>query len=71
MPSSSNRGLGEKEAASASGLGTVEYASDLEDRVAKLEQGLLTFRGQLAQMSADRNRRTVIIGGVPQQGYGS
>lgn len=44
-----------------SALGT-ELSQDLEDRVARLEAGLRTFRGELAQMAADRNRRTILIG---------
>lgn len=44
-----------------SAVGT-ELARELEDRVAKLEAGLHSFRGQLAQMTATRNRRTVVVG---------
>lgn len=47
---------------SPSAFGT-ELSQDLEDRVARLEAGLLNFRGELAQLTADRNRRTVLIGG--------
>lgn len=46
---------------SPSALGT-ELSQDLEDRVARLEAGLLSFRGQLQQLAADRNRRTILIG---------
>ncbi|KAK5170419.1 uncharacterized protein LTR77_005007 [Saxophila tyrrhenica] len=42
-----------------------QLSQDLEDRVARLEAGLRSFRGELAQISADRNRRTVLIGGIP------
>lgn len=51
---------------SSSAFGT-ELSRDLEDRVAKLEAGLRNFRGELAQLTADRNRRTVLIGGVPRR----
>lgn len=57
--------LSEGVVGSSSAYGAADVASELEDRVARLEQGLLSFRGQLAQLSADRNRRTVLIGGVP------
>lgn len=50
--------------ASPSALGS-QLSQDIEDRVAKLEAGLRSFRGELASMAADRNRRTVLIGGVP------
>ena len=49
---------------SPSTLGT-ELSRDLEDRVAKLESGLRSFRGELAQLTTDRNRRTVVVGGIP------
>lgn len=39
-----------------------EASRDLEDRVATLEAGVHTFRGQLAQLSADRRRGTARIG---------
>lgn len=41
-----------------------ELSKDLEDRVAKLEAGLLSFQQSLARMTAERNRRTVMIGDV-------
>ncbi|KAK5113572.1 hypothetical protein LTR85_010800 [Meristemomyces frigidus] len=50
---------------SLSGIGT-ELSRDLEDRVAKLEAGLQQFQRSLQRMTNDRNRRTVIMGGVPQ-----
>jgi hypothetical protein len=46
---------------SPSALGT-ELSQDLEDRVARLEAGLGSFRRELAQLAADRNRRTILIG---------
>ena len=60
------RGLGvaESDFASPSAMGS-NLSQDIEDRVARLEAGLRSFRGELAQMTADRNRRTVLIGGVP------
>lgn len=42
-----------------------ELSRDIEDRVARLEAGLQSFRGQLQQLSGHRNRKTVLIGGVP------
>jgi len=51
---------------SASGYGT-DLSRDIEDRVAKLEAGLQTFQRSLQRLTADRNRRTVLIGGVPQR----
>ncbi|KAK4546965.1 hypothetical protein LTR36_001697 [Oleoguttula mirabilis] len=50
---------------SLSGIGT-ELSRDLEDRVAKLEAGLQHFQRSLQRLTNDRNRRTVIMGGVPQ-----
>lgn len=49
---------------SLSGIGT-ELSRDLEDRVAKLEAGLHHFQRSLQRLTNDRNRRTVIMGGVP------
>ena len=46
---------------SPSALGS-QMSQDLEDRVARLEAGLRSFRGELAQIAADRNRRTILIG---------
>ncbi|KAK3672457.1 hypothetical protein LTR78_007764 [Recurvomyces mirabilis] len=51
---------------SASGYGT-ELSRDLEDRVAKLESGLHDFQRSLARLTADRNRQTVMVGGMPQR----
>ena len=51
---------------SPSALGT-ELSQDLENRVARLEAGLQNFRGELAQIASERNRRTVLIGGGPAQ----
>lgn len=60
------RDMSERDVGSASAFDT-DFSRDLEDRVARLEAGLQSFRGQLAQLSADRNRRTVLIGGVPMR----
>ena len=46
---------------SPSALGS-QLSQDLEDRVARLEAGLRSFRGELSQIAADRNRRTILIG---------
>ncbi|KAI5370343.1 hypothetical protein Slin15195_G012200 [Septoria linicola] len=46
----------------SSGVGT-EMSRDLEDRVAKLEAGLQTFQKSLQKLTADRNRRTIVMGG--------
>ena len=51
---------------SPSALGT-ELSQDLEDRVARLEAGLGSFRRELAQLAADRNRRTILIGNTGTQ----
>ncbi|KAK0910138.1 hypothetical protein LTR91_020790 [Friedmanniomyces endolithicus] len=51
---------------SASGYGT-ELSKDLEDRVARLEAGLQNFQQSLARLTAERNRRTVLVGGMPQK----
>jgi len=51
---------------SASGYGT-ELSKDLEDRVARLEAGLQNFQQSLARLTAERNRRTVLVGGMPQR----
>ncbi|KAK3052381.1 hypothetical protein LTR09_006591 [Extremus antarcticus] len=67
IPSSPPRRLQEtsgSDFASPSALGS-QLSQDLEDRVARLEAGLRSFRGELAQIAADRNRRTVLIGGIP------
>jgi hypothetical protein len=50
--------------ASPSAVGS-QLSQDLEDRIARLEAGLQSFRGELNSIAADRNRRTVLIGGVP------
>ncbi|EME87854.1 uncharacterized protein MYCFIDRAFT_213042 [Pseudocercospora fijiensis CIRAD86] len=39
-----------------------EMSRDLEDRVAKLEAGLHTFQRSLQKLTADRNRRTIVMG---------
>lgn len=46
----------------SSGVGT-EMSRDLEDRVAKLEAGLQNFQKSLQKLTADRNRRTIVMGG--------
>jgi hypothetical protein len=52
---------------SISGMGT-ELSRDLEDRVAKLEAGLHSFQQSLHRLTAERNRRTVLVGGgIPQR----
>ncbi|KAK1819936.1 hypothetical protein LTR12_005658 [Friedmanniomyces endolithicus] len=51
---------------SASGYGT-ELSKDLEDRVARLEAGLQNFQQSLARLTAERNRRTVLVVGMPQR----
>lgn len=51
---------------SASGIGT-ELSRDLEDRVAKLEAGLHNFQRSLQRLTAERNRRTVVVDGVQQR----
>lgn len=63
-PRGANLDLPTSDFASPSALGS-QLSQDLEDRIARLEAGLRSFRGELAQMAADRNRRTVLIGGVP------
>ncbi|KAM3419024.1 hypothetical protein BST61_g4979 [Cercospora zeina] len=40
-----------------------EMAKDLEDRVAKLEAGLQNFQKSLQKLTADRNRRTIVMSG--------
>lgn len=40
-----------------------EMSRDLEDRVAKLEAGLQNFQKSLQKLTADRNRRTIVMGG--------
>lgn len=52
---------------SFSALGT-ELSRDLEDRVAKLENGLRTFQASLEKLNQDRNRRTVIAANTPEPG---
>ncbi|KAK4508580.1 hypothetical protein PRZ48_002319 [Zasmidium cellare] len=47
----------------SSGAGT-EMSKDLEDRVAKLEAGLQNFQMSLQRLTAERNRRTIIMGSV-------
>ncbi|KAF2171980.1 hypothetical protein M409DRAFT_50585 [Zasmidium cellare ATCC 36951] len=47
----------------SSGAGT-EMSKDLEDRVAKLEAGLQNFQNSLQRLTAERNRRTIIMGSV-------
>lgn len=47
----------------SSGAGT-EMSKDLEDRVAKLEAGLQTFQNSLQRLTAERNRRTIVMGSV-------
>ena len=49
--------------ASPSALGS-QLSQDLEDRVGRLEAGLQSFRSELAQLAANSNRRTVLIGNV-------
>ncbi|KAK4897832.1 hypothetical protein LTR27_004604 [Elasticomyces elasticus] len=51
---------------SASGYGT-ELSRDLEERVRNLEAGLHNFQQSLARLTTDRNRRTVLVGGMPQR----
>ncbi|KAF7187320.1 hypothetical protein HII31_11408 [Pseudocercospora fuligena] len=51
----------ESEYRPSSGVGT-EMSRDLEDRVAKLEAGLHTFQRSLQKLTADRNRRTIVMG---------
>lgn len=63
-PRGGNLDIPTSDFASPSALGS-QISQDLEDRIAKLEAGLRSFRSDLAQMAADRNRRTVLIGGVP------
>lgn len=46
----------------SSGAGT-EMSRDIEDRVAKLETGLQNFQRSLQKLTADRNRRTIVMGG--------
>lgn len=46
-----------------SGAGT-EMSKDLEDRVAKLEAGLQNFQRSLQRLTAERNRRTIVMGSV-------
>lgn len=46
----------------SSGVGT-DMSRDLEDRVAKLEAGLHSFQQSLQKLTADRNRRTIVMGG--------
>lgn len=60
-PSQHNRNF-----SAGSGFGT-ELSRDLEDRVAKLEAGLRTFQQSLHRMTADRNRRTVLLGSAPRR----
>ncbi|KAK5130421.1 hypothetical protein LTR08_002119 [Meristemomyces frigidus] len=43
-----------------------ELSRDLEDRVAKLEAGLQHFQRSLQRLANERNRRTLVMGGVPQ-----
>lgn len=54
----------------SSGGGT-DLSKDLEDRVARLEAGLQDFQRSLSKMTADRNRRTVILGGSISGGRSS
>lgn len=54
--------IGEGDFRPTSGAGT-ELSNDLEDRVAKLEAGLQNFQQSLQRLTAERNRRTVIMGG--------
>lgn len=54
----------EQDFASPSAFGS-QLSQDLEDRIARLEAGLHSFRGELAQIAADRNRRTILVGRVP------
>ncbi|KAK3116267.1 hypothetical protein LTR53_003571 [Teratosphaeriaceae sp. CCFEE 6253] len=52
----------EADIGSASGYGT-GLSRDLEDRVAKLEAGLQHFQQSLSRLTAERNQRTVLVGG--------
>ncbi|CAK1355484.1 hypothetical protein CB0940_00797 [Cercospora beticola] len=46
-----------------------EMSKDLEDRVAKLEAGLQNFQRSLQKLTADRNRRTIVMsGGLTNRG---
>lgn len=54
--------VSEAEYRPSSGVGT-EMSRDLEDRVAKLEAGLHNFQRSLQKLTADRNRRTIVMGG--------
>ncbi|KAK0310727.1 hypothetical protein LTR01_003882 [Friedmanniomyces endolithicus] len=60
------RNFSDADIQSASGYGT-ELSKDLEDRVARLEAGLQNFQQSLARLTAERNRRTVLVGGMPQR----
>ncbi|EMC98994.1 hypothetical protein BAUCODRAFT_387030 [Baudoinia panamericana UAMH 10762] len=51
---------------SAAAYGT-ELSGDLEDRVARLETGLRSFQQAISRLTADRNRRTVLVGSAPQR----
>lgn len=42
-----------------------EIATDLENRVAKLESGLVSFQRALQRLTADTNRRTIIVSNSP------
>lgn len=39
----------------------VDFSHDLEERVLKLEAGLNSFQRSLARLTADRNRRTIVL----------
>lgn len=63
-PRSHRPTISEADIRSASNLGT-EMSQDLEDRVARLESGLHSFQRSLQRLTAQSNRKTVILGGIP------
>ncbi|CAK4032269.1 Hypothetical predicted protein [Lecanosticta acicola] len=55
--------LSEGDMRPSSGVDT-EMSRDLEDRVAKLEAGLHDFQRSLQRLTAERNRRTIVMGSI-------